>query len=257
MRLTFLGTGTSQGVPVIACTCAVCQSQDWHDKHLRTSALIETDAGKNILIDIGPDFREQMLRAKVTHLDSILITHAHRDHVGGLDDIRPFNWVQGEKMEIYCNREARMSIECDYHYIFSPHKFPGLPDANLNELTGDEPVVLAAGETVVPIKAMHKELPVLGYRLGRLAYITDANHIDKAEIEKLFGVDTLVVNALRKDAHFSHFCLSEALGIVEAVAPRVAYLTHVSHEMGLYAVTEKELPENVHLAYDGLQIEVG
>ena len=256
MRVTFLGTGTSQGVPVIACTCAVCQSKDSHDKHLRTSALIETDKGKNILIDIGPDFREQMLREHVTHLDSILITHAHRDHVGGLDDIRPFNWVQREKMEIYCNREARATIERDYHYIFGYHEFPGLPEANLHELSGDEPVLLAAGEEVMPIKALHKDLPVLGYRLGRLAYITDANHIDSKEIEKLKGVDTLVINSLRRQKHFSHFCLPESLEIIGMVQPRVAYLTHVSHEMGLYAETEKELPEHVHLAYDGLKITV-
>ncbi len=256
MRLFFLGTGTSQGVPVIACNCAVCRSEDKHDKHLRTSALIETDSGKNILIDIGPDFREQMLRAHVTHLDSILITHAHRDHVGGLDDIRPFNWTQRKKMEIYCNREAREAIERDYHYIFAPHEFPGLPEANMHEIAGDEPVMVAAGEEVMPIKAMHKDLPVLGYRIGRLAYITDANHIEPKEIDKLRGVDTLVINALRRQKHFSHFCLSESLEIIRAVSPRVAYLTHVSHEMGLYAETEKELPENVHLAYDNLQVEV-
>ncbi len=256
MRLTFLGTGTSQGVPVIACGCTVCQSKDRHDKHLRTSALIETDSGKNILIDIGPDFREQMLREHVTHLESILVTHAHRDHVGGLDDIRPFNWAQRARMEIYCNRQARIAIERDYHYVFEPHQFPGLPEANLHELTGDEPVMLAAGEEALPIKAMHKDLPVLGYRLGRLAYITDANHIDAKEMEKLSGVDTLVINALRRQKHFSHFCLSESLEIIRAVKPRVAYLTHVSHEMGLYAETEKDLPEGVHLAYDGLRIEV-
>ncbi len=256
MKLAFLGTGTSQGVPVIACTCAVCRSKDSHDKHLRTSALITTDSGKNILIDIGPDFREQMLREQVTHLDSILITHAHRDHVGGLDDIRPFNWAQRQKMEIYCNHEARVAIERDYHYIFAPHAFPGLPEANMHELTGDEPVRLAAGEEVMPIKALHKDLPVLGYRLGRLAYITDANHIEDKELDKLEGVDTLVINALRRQPHFSHFCLPESLAIIERVRPRVAYLTHVSHEMGLYAETEQELPANVHLAYDGLHITI-
>lgn len=256
MRLTFLGTGTSQGVPVIACTCHVCHSQDPHDKHLRTSALIETEKGKNILIDIGPDFREQMLRAQVTHLDSILITHAHRDHVGGLDDIRPFNWTQRQKMDIYCNHEARLAIERDYHYIFSPHEFPGLPEANIHEISGDEPVLVSAEEEVIPIKAMHKDLPVLGFRINQLAYITDANFISDTELNKIKNVDTLVLNALRKQKHFSHFCLPEAIEIIERVKPRMAYLTHVSHEMGLYAVTEKELPENVHLAYDGLQIEV-
>lgn len=241
---------------MIACKCAVCQSADSHDKHLRTSALIETDSGKNILIDIGPDFREQMLREHVTHLDSILVTHAHRDHVGGLDDIRPFNWAQQAKMEIYCNRQARVAIERDYHYIFEPHAFPGLPEANIHELTGDEPVRLATGDEVTPIKALHKDLPILGYRFGRLAYITDANYISAEELDKLVGIDTLVINALRHQKHFSHFCLEEALKIIRAVRPRVAYLTHLSHEMGLFAETEKELPENVHQAYDGLQIMV-
>ena len=256
MRVTFLGTGTSQGVPVIACTCAVCQSKDSHDKHLRTSALIETDKGKNIRIDIGPDFREQMLREHVTHLDSILITHAHRDHVGGLDDIRPFNWVQREKMEIYCNREARVTIERDYHYIFAPHEFPGLPEAVIHELTGDEPSFRVGSVEVVPVKAMHKDMPVLGYRIGRLGYVTDANRIEPEELDKLKGVEVLVINALRKNKHFSHFCLPEALEVIETLSPRQAFITHVSHEMGLYADVSKELPPHVQIAYDGLKVEI-
>ena len=255
MRLTFLGTGTSQGVPVIACGCAVCQSQDKRDRHLRTSALVETDEGKNILIDIGPDFREQMLREKVSHLDSILITHAHRDHVGGLDDIRSFNYVQHCKMEIFCNREARTAIERDYHYIFAYHEFPGLPEANLHELSGDEPFE-AAGVEVMPVKAMHKDLPILGYRIGKLGYITDANHIEPRELDKLRGVDVLVVNALRKTKHFSHFCLEEALEVIKDVKPNRAYITHVSHEMGLYAEVNGELPEGVQIACDGEKVTI-
>lgn len=255
MKLTFLGTGTSQGVPVIACQCKVCTSLDKHDSHLRTSALVETDSGDNILIDIGPDFREQMLREHVSHLDAILVTHAHRDHVGGIDDIRSFNYVQNKKMDIFCNHEARVTIERDYHYIFDYHEFPGLPEADLHELTGDEQLCLG-GEAVIPIKAMHKTLPILGYRIGRLGYITDANHIDPDQLDKLKGVDILVVNALRKTKHFSHFCLSEALEVVEAVSPREAYLTHVSHEMGLYADVSAELPPHVHIAYDGLKVEI-
>ena len=255
MRLTFLGTGTSQGVPVIACGCAVCQSQDKRDRHLRTSALVETDEGKNILIDIGPDFREQMLRERVSHLDSILITHAHRDHVGGLDDIRSFNYVQHCKMEIFCNREARTAIERDYHYIFAYHEFPGLPEANLHELSGNEPFE-AAGVEVMPVKAMHKDLPILGYRIGKLGYITDANHIEPRELDKLRGVDVLVVNALRKAKHFSHFCLEEALEVIKEVAPSRAYITHVSHEMGLYAEVNGELPEGVQIACDGEKVTI-
>ncbi len=255
MRLTFLGTGTSQGVPVIACGCAVCQSQDKRDRHLRTSALVETDEGKNILIDIGPDFREQMLREKVSHLDSILITHAHRDHVGGLDDIRSFNYVQHCKMEIFCNHEARTAIERDYHYIFAYHEFPGLPEANLHEVSGDEPFQ-AAGVEVMPVKAMHKDLPILGYRIGKLGYITDANHIEPRELDKLMGVDVLVVNALRKTKHFSHFCLEEALEVIKEVKPNRAYITHVSHEMGLYAEVNGELPEGVQIACDGEKVTI-
>ena len=243
------------GVPVIACQCNVCQSADSHDKHLRTSALIQTDAGENILIDIGPDFREQMLREKVMHLDGILITHAHRDHVGGLDDIRSFNYVQHRDMDLYCNHEARVAIERDYHYIFTYHQFPGLPEARIHELSGDESFPLGSVE-VMPIKAMHKDLPVLGYRIGKLGYVTDANHIEPSEIEKLKGVEVLVINALRKTKHFSHFCLPEALEIINSVAPKQAYLTHLSHEMGLYAEVSKELPPNVHLAYDGLRVDI-
>ena len=255
MKLTFLGTGTSLGVPVVACGCAVCQSDDWHDKHLRTSALVTTDEGCNILIDIGPDFRYQMLRENVTHIDSILITHAHRDHVGGLDDIRSFNYVQNKKMDIYCNHEARVTIERDYHYIFTPHEFPGLPEANIHELTGDE-VFSVAGINIIPIKAMHKLLPVLGYRIGSLVYITDANYISPSEIDKLKNAEILVINALRKAKHFSHYCLPEALEIIEQVHPSEAYITHVSHEMGFYADVSKELPPHVHIAYDGLTIEI-
>jgi len=255
MRITFLGTGTSMGVPVIACHCEVCQSADPHDRRLRTSALIETDAGENILVDIGPDFREQMLRHRVEHLDGILITHAHRDHVGGLDDIRSFNYVQHRKMDLYCNHEARVAIERDYHYIFDYHQFPGLPEAQIHELTGDERFGLGSVE-VVPVKAMHKDLPVLGYRVGKLGYITDANHIEPEELVKLKGVEVLVINALRKTKHFSHYCLPEALEVIERVSPRKAYLTHLSHEMGLYAAVSKELPEHVELAYDGLKVDI-
>ena len=255
MTLTFLGTGTSQGVPVIACQCRTCKSSDVRDHRLRTSVLIQTDTGKNILIDIGPDFREQMLREDVRHLDAILITHAHRDHVGGIDDIRSFNYVQKKKMDIYGNKEALTTLQRDYHYIFEPHPFPGLPEADLHTLTGD--CSFSVGETeIVPIKAMHKDLPVLGYRIGPLTYITDANHLSPAEMEKMRGTQVIVINALRKTKHFSHFCLPEALEIIAEIKPDQAYLTHMSHEMGLHAEVETELPEGVHLAYDRLKVEL-
>ena len=252
MRLTFLGTGTSQGVPVIACRCRVCRSSDSRDRRLRTSALLEVE-GRNILFDIGPDFRQQMLREDVGRLDAILITHAHRDHVGGLDDIRSFNYVQHSKMDVYLNAEARFAIERDYHYIFEPHQYPGLPEADLHTV---EAPFTAAGVEVVPVKAMHKDLPVLGYRIGAMAYITDANYMAPAEIAKLKGVKVLVINALRREKHFSHYSLPEALAVIEEVAPERAYLTHMSHEMGLHEEVSATLPPHVALAYDGLKVEI-
>lgn len=267
MKLTFLGTGTSQGVPVIACHCDVCRSSDVRDTRLRTSALLQIKNEKsadatqnfnfqfstsNLLFDIGPDFRQQMLRHSVDHLDAILITHAHRDHVGGLDDIRSFNYVQHRKMDIYLNAEARFAIERDYHYIFEPHQFPGLPEANLH--TVDDTPFEIAGTQVLPICAMHKDLPILGFRVDNLAYITDANYIATSELEKLQGLDTLVINALRKEHHFSHYALPEALEVIAALKPRQAFLTHISHEMGRHADVQAELPQGVFLAYDGLQI---
>ncbi|MBR1765863.1 MAG: MBL fold metallo-hydrolase [Bacteroidales bacterium] len=253
MKLTFLGTGTSQGVPVIACHCDVCTSVDERDRRLRTSALLRTDGGKNILFDIGPDFRQQMLRQHVLALDAILVTHAHRDHVAGLDDVRSFNYVQRKNMDVYLNGEAKRALLRDYAYIFARHEYPGLPEAELHEV--DAPFE-AADEKIIPVKAMHKDLPVLGYRIGPMAYITDANHIAPEEIAKLKGVRLLVINALRKQKHFSHFSLSEALEVVEKVAPEKAFLTHISHEMGLHADVQRELPQGVSLAYDNLEIEI-
>ena len=253
MKLTFLGTGTSQGVPVIACRCHVCRSVDERDRRLRTSALLTTDDGKHILFDIGPDFRQQMLRQKVESLDAIMVTHAHRDHVAGLDDVRSFNYVQHKNMDVYLNAIAKHALMRDYGYIFEHHEYPGLPEADLHEV--DAPFV-AAGVTVIPVKAMHKDLPILAFRVGEMAYITDANHIAPEELEKLKGVKVMVINALRRQKHFSHFSLPEALEVIDKVQPEQAYLTHISHEMGVHAEVEKTLPQGVFLAYDNLEVEI-
>lgn len=253
MKLTFLGTGTSQGVPVIACRCHVCRSVDERDRRLRTSALLTTNEGKHILFDIGPDFRQQMLRQKVESLDAIMVTHAHRDHVAGLDDVRSFNYVQHKNMDVYLNAIAKHALMRDYGYIFEHHEYPGLPEADLHEV--DAPFV-AAGVTVIPVKAMHKDLPILAFRVGEMAYITDANHIAPEELEKLKGVKVMVINALRRQKHFSHFSLPEALEVIDKVQPEQAYLTHISHEMGLHAEVEKTLPQGVFLAYDNLEVEI-
>ena len=254
MKVTFLGTGTSQGIPIIGCKCAVCKSVNSKDKRLRTSALVSVD-DKNILIDIGPDFREQMLRNEVSHLDAILVTHAHRDHVAGIDDIRPYNYYQKCPIDIYARSNAIEAIRRDYAYIFATHIYPGLPEANLIEVDGNS--IFNIGYTeIVPIEAMHKDMPILGYRMGRFAYVTDANYIAPQELDKIKGLDVLVINALRIEKHFSHFSLSEALDIIKILKPRRAYLTHLSHEMGFYDEVSSRLPENVFLAYDGLTIEI-
>ncbi len=255
MTLSFLGTGTSQGVPVVTCKCPVCKSSDTRNHRLRASVLVQTDLGASILIDIGPDFRYQMLREKVDHIDAILITHAHRDHVAGLDDIRPFNYTQQSKIKLFTNRLASDILQRDYRYIFEFHIYPGLPEVDLVTVSGDEPFV-AANQTVIPIKAMHKDMPILGFRLDRMAYITDANFIEESELLKLSGVEVLVINALCQEKHFSHFSLQESIQIIEKVAPAKAYITHVSHSMGLYDSVQQILPKDVYLAYDGLHLVI-
>jgi len=251
LKLSFLGTGTSQGVPVIACKCPVCQSSSAKDKRLRTSVLVEVE-GKILVIDSGPDFRYQMLRAKVPYLNAILFTHEHKDHTAGLDDIRAFNWVNKAAVDVYAEKRVQEALRREFSYVFAEHKYPGIPELHLWEVKNE---AFRIDEIeIIPIRAMHLKLPVFGYRIGDLTYITDANHIAPEEMDKIRGSKVLVVNALRKEKHISHFTLSEALRIIEEIQPEKAYLTHLSHQMGLHEEISGELPDNVELAYDGLEI---
>ncbi len=253
MQLTFLGTGTSQGVPVIACACEVCQSQDPRDKRTRTSALVEA-GGKRLLIDAGPDLRQQMLREQVRSIDAVLLTHEHMDHIAGLDDTRAFSFATEppRDVEIFANAATLEAVQRVFSYAFSGSQYPGMPRFALHTV-GLAPFV-AAGVEVQPVEVMHLHMPVLGYRIGGLSYITDAKSISATEKEKLKGSTVLVVNALRKAEHISHFNLEEALALITELQPRRAYLTHLSHLMGLHAGIQ--LPPHVHLAYDGLKVEV-
>ena len=250
LSITFLGTGTSQGVPVIACDCAVCQSSNAMDKRLRTSALVQTD-GLNIIIDSGPDFRFQVLRSGIQKLDALLFTHQHRDHVAGLDDVRSFNFKQKKAMPIYGNELVIEQIRIEFHYVFEK-KYPGIPQLEIHQI--DKKPFSVLGLPVMPIEVLHHKLPVLGFRIKDFTYITDANTIPEKELEKIVGTKTLVLNALQKDDHISHFTLDEALKVIELIQPKKAYLTHISHKMGLHEEVSKELPSNVFLAYDGLSI---
>ncbi len=251
VELTFTGTGTSQGVPVIGCSCPVCTSTDPHDKRLRTSAVVRA-GGRTVAIDAGPDFRQQMLTHQVVDLDAVVFTHEHKDHVAGLDDVRAYNFIQGREMPVYATDRVERALRREFHYIFDADPYPGIPRIDLHRIDASP---FALGDaTWYPLPVMHARMPVLGYRVGGVAYITDANRLEPATWERLQGVDVLVLNALRHKEHVSHFTLSEALAVIEEVRPQRAFLTHLSHQMGCARELPAQLPKHVHVAYDGLHI---
>jgi phosphoribosyl 1,2-cyclic phosphate phosphodiesterase len=254
MRITFLGTGTSQGVPVIGCPCAVCTSSDPHDNRLRCSVMIEKGE-RRLVIDTGPDFRQQMLRSNVKNLDAVVFTHEHKDHMAGLDEVRAFNFLnQGKAMPVYATEQVQRAIRREYAYIFETPSYPGIPRIDIRTI--DEQPFNAEGFALIPVKVFHHLLPVLGFRIGNFVYITDANRIDEEERKKIRGADVIVLNALRREQHISHFTLQEAVDLIADLKPKRAYLTHISHQMGRHADVNAELPEHIRLAHDGLEIEV-
>lgn len=252
MIVTFLGTGTSQGVPVIGCDCPVCRSLDFQDKRLRSSIHIEVD-GKSLVVDTGPDFRQQVLRERVKTLDAVLFTHAHKDHTAGMDDIRSYNFRQRTDMPIYGTEEVIDQLKREFAYVFAEKKYPGVPSVVVHHINKNP---FQIGDThIIPVEVMHYKLPVLGFRINDFTYITDANYISDEEMEKIKGTKHFVLNALQKEEHISHFTLDEALEVIEKVKPEKAYLTHISHKLGKHRNVSEELPENVVLAFDGLKIE--
>jgi len=253
MKITLLGTGTSQGVPVVGCNCEVCRSTDPRDNRLRTAAFVETD-GVRLLIDAGPDLRQQLLRGQFTCVDAVLVTHEHKDHLAGLDDIRPVYFRQKKPMDIYAMQRVLNVIRKDFDYAFKENPYPGAPAFNLHPIRYDKFYV--QNVEIQPIQIRHLTLPILGYRIGKFAYITDASFVAESEMAHLQDLEVLVVNALHREKHYSHFNLEQALQFVELVKPKRAYLTHVSHHMGLYADVEKILPPNVTLGYDGLETTI-
>ena len=251
MKITLLGTGTSQGVPVIACDCEVCLSSNKKDNRLRSSVMIEVD-NINLVIDTGPDFRQQMLREKVEKVDAVLFTHHHKDHVAGMDDIRAFNYRWKKDMQLYCTKLTEEALKKEFPYVFSDVKYPGLPEVKIN-IIKNEPFKIQ-DTTVIPIKAQHYIMPVLGFRIKNFVYLTDVSAISEVEKEKMKGADLIILDALRKKEHISHFNLQQALALLEELKPKKALLIHISHYMGLHDEVNNELPNHIKLAYDGQQI---
>ena len=253
MKITFLGTGTSQGVPIICCECAVCRSQNSKDKRLRSSILIESDNAK-VVIDSGPDFRQQMLRIGIKTLDAVVFTHEHKDHIAGLDDIRPINYLQKKIISVYADVSVQQALQREYPYIFSKD-YPGVPLIQIHSIDENHSFEIQ-GKLWQPIRVMHMNMPVLGFRIEDLVYITDANYICDEELEKCKNAKVLVLNALHHQKHYSHFNLEEALEIVERIQPKRTFFTHISHHMGLIDEINSRLPVSVSLAYDGMSIEI-
>lgn len=254
MRVTFLGTGTSQGVPVIACPCDICMSRDPRDKRLRSSILIEV-ADQTWVVDAGPDFRQQMLMHRVGHLEAVLFTHLHKDHTGGFDDVRAFYFQSGKPLDVFLDPLTEELLRREYPYIFDGTNYPGIPKVNLHRFQGPSQLQVG-GYTVQTIPVLHHKLPVYGFRIGGFAYVTDANFISDESRALLSGLDVLVLNALQYEPHISHFTVPQALQVVEELAPRRAYLTHISHRLGRHAVVSADMPGPTELAYDGLVLDL-
>ncbi len=253
IEVTFLGTGTSQGVPLIGCECAVCRSLDFRDKRLRTSIHLMVD-GKSFVIDTGPDFRQQMLRENIKRLDGVILTHEHKDHVAGLDEVRAYNYLQNEHIQLYGEPRVLDHLKQEFAYAFEEIKYPGVPLIDLNTI-GVEPFIVK-GIEFIPIRVFHYKLPVLGFRVGDFTYITDANRIDEPERAKVRGSKIVVLNGLQFNQHISHFTVPEAVEVLEDLAPEQGYLTHISHKLGRHADVEPKLPSFVKLAWDGLRLKV-
>ena len=252
-RLTFLGTGTSQGVPMIGCDCCVCKSADPKDKRLRSSVYVEHN-GLRILVDAGPDFRQQMLREGISSVDAILLTHNHKDHVGGLDDIRAFNYHEKKATQIYCEKYVEDSLRMEYSYAFAEKKYPGAPEWKVNII--DEKPFSINGVEIIPIRGMHYRLPVLGYRFGGIAYCTDMNMIEEQEFSKLQGLEHFIINCVRKEKHISHYSLEEAVEVARKVGARHTWITHLSHQLPRHQELIEELPPDIAPAFDGLKLEI-
>src|SRR5688572_28218680 len=253
LTITFLGSGTSSGVPMIGCECEVCTSPDKKDNRLRSSILVQSTR-TTIIVDTGPDFRYQMLREKIKHLDAVLYTHPHKDHLAGLDDIRAFNFFTRKPMDIYADSLTEEALRRDFYYAFSDTKYPGIPELDLHTITLEP--FMVGDIPVIPLLVWHLKMPVMGFRFGKFTYITDANRIDESEKEKIRGSEIIVLNALRKQKHISHFTLDEAVALAKELGVSSAYFTHISHQLGRHQDVEAELPAGMHLAYDGLVLKM-